>query len=197
MRLSFWLAIIFGCFLWQTSFGQSCGSGKAVFYVFDENGIEEITEYTISFRVVDEDQHWNGDDYIPYGWQLQSFESSVKNEKKNSKPIPFERAYEISASEFDRLLENRRNILEENPQSVVKVSKDSCQNSLTEINVSAKQNKENRLEICTSEGCHLKMVAEIRAEGYQTGYFVSDFICDCNKVYQFRLIRNRPKCLEK
>jgi len=196
ISLAFFVFLLFS----QTSFGQSCGGGTATFHIFDESGSTEIKDVYVALHLVSEDQMWITKDYSGLGWKRQTFDEKTSAKyKKDSSRETFEMAFEIPASEYLRLMKERKAIIEKNPQSIVaEITKDRCDNSLQgSTDIKPREFAKNSIGFCTREGCDFMVVAEIQAKGYETAYFVSEFICGCSKHYEFRLKEKPEKCLDK
>lgn len=192
-KLQTFLVIIFAICCYQTTFAQSCGGGNATFYVFDEDGIQEIKDFKISFHTVSENQNWQFEDAVKFGWKQQTVDEArlEKHENSKRKGGRLQLAYKISASEYSRLMKEREQILKKNPDSFIAKKIDRC----NYYRKSSPINLNESFTICVSEGCNKMVVAEVQAEGYETAYFVDDFTCGCSKTYVFQLQRKRNKCL--
>ena len=179
----------------STIYGQSCGGGKSIFHVYNEGGFIEIKDFYINLHVVSNDQGWRVKDFSKYGWKQQIFDEETIKKYEDPKKYRehLESAFEIPQKEATRLIENWIKLSKENPNSIFTKDKDRCDNWLQESSDTRKQ----PLSFCTVEGCSWMVLAEIQAKGYETAYFVSDFLCGCTKHYEFRLQRKRDKCLPK
>ncbi len=192
MKVKVFLLIIVVTLFFSNIFGQSCGGGTTFFHLFDEDGISEITNYSITLHIVDEDQSWKLDNFEKLGWKRQILDdkTAVKYADKKFDRGSLETAYEISANEYWRLLKIRDELLKKKPESFVGKKINRCNYHEPSL-----IDRDKQFSVCTSEACNLKVVAKIEAEGYETAYYVSDFICGCGKHYEFRLLRKRNKCL--
>lgn len=191
---------IFAVWLFSVAaFGQSCGGGKAFFHVFNEISIYEIKNAYISLRIVDENQDWKNKDLSKLGWKRQIFDDKTAAKYTNSKTHEyFETAFEVPFNEQSRLLQNWIKLSEKDPQSIFAKDTDRCGNSMQGSTEFMKdESGKNLFNICTREGCNWMVLAVVQAKGYETAYFVSDFICGCTKHYEFRLRERRNKCLQK
>lgn len=194
MKIKTFIAIIFISLCFQTTFGQSCGGGNSYFHVFDENGLIEIKDFYFNLHIVSEDQLWRGKDFSKYGWKQQIFDKATRKKYKDPKTHEYlEDAFEIPAKEQSRLIENWIKLSEKNPDSIFAKDKDRCDNWLQ----GSSDTRQKPINVCTIEGCGWMVLLEIQAKGYETAYFVSDFLCGCTKHYEFRLKRKRDKCLPR
>lgn len=193
------LGVIFALFLtisaFQTIYGQSCGSGKSIFHVYEENGFIEIKNFYISLHIVSEDQGWKVKDFNKYGWKRQIFDEETRKKYENAKSHRehLETAYEIPPPEQSRLIQNWIKLSNKYPNDIYAKNKDHCGNFLQE----STDTRKLPFSVCTKEGCSWMVLLEIQAKGYETAYYVSDFLCGCTKHYEFRLNRKRDKCLSK
>lgn len=194
-KLRAFLLIIVVICCYQTAFGQSCGGGNATFYVFDENDIEEIKDFQITFHIVSEDQNWQFQDSGKFGWKRQIVDKKNSDKSPKSKYEGDKRwtAFEISESEYFRLMKEREQILKKNPKSFVNKKIDRCDYYYKSLPLKL----DKPFTICVTEGCNLQVVAKIEAKGYETAYYLSDFTCGCPKFYKFNLVRKRNRCLPK
>lgn len=187
--------LIFLLSIFSSTYGQSCGGGKSIFHVYDENGLFEVKDFYINLHIVSEDQGWKTQNFSKYGWKRQIFDEETENKYKNPKNYReyLENAYEIPAKEATRLLENWIRLSKQRPNSIFTENKDHCGNWLQE----SSDTRKLPFSVCTREGCSWMVLLEIQAKGYETAYFVSDFLCGCTKHYEFRLQRRRDRCLPK
>lgn len=191
MKRSF-IVIILLFSLFTAIYGQSCGGGNSYFHVFDENGLIEIKDFYLNLHIVSEDQLWRGKDFSKYGWKQQIFDEATRKKYKDPKTHEYlEDAFEIPAKEQSRLIENWIKLSEKNLNSIFAKDKDRCDNWLQ----GSSDTRQKPINVCTIEGCGWMVLLEIQAKGYETAYFVSDFLCGCTKHYEFRLKRKRDKCL--
>ena len=191
MKNSFILTILLFS-LFTVSYGQSCGGGKSYFHIFDENGLTEIKDFYFNLHIVSEDQSWRGKDFSKFGWKQQIFDEATRKKYESPKTHEyFEDAFEIPQKEQSRLIQNWIKLSEKNPDSIFAKDKDRCDNWLQ----GSSDTKQKPINVCTIEGCSWMVLLEIQAKGYETAYFVSDFLCGCTKHYEFRLKRKRDKCL--
>lgn len=58
-------------FIATTTYGQSCGGGTVAFHIFNNSGLIEIKDYSVSLYVVSEDQSWQSKDFSNFGWKRQ------------------------------------------------------------------------------------------------------------------------------
>lgn len=181
--------------LFSINYGQSCGSGKSIFHVYDENGLFEVKDFYINLHIVSEDQGWKGQDFSQYGWKRQIFdkETHKKYEDPRNYREHLETAFEIPPNEATRLIENWIKLSKKYPNEIYAENKDHCGNWLQESSDTRKM----PFSVCTREGCNWMVLLEIQAKDFETAYFVSDFLCGCTKHYEFRLNRKRDKCLPK
>lgn len=188
-KLKSFLVIVIAICCYQTTFGQSCGGGNASFYVSDKNGIQQIKKFQISFHIVSENQDWRSQDLSKFGWKRQIF-AEKRLEKYKKRGDSLELAFEIPPAEYSRLMKEREQILKKNPDSVVTKKIDRCDYYREKPLLS----QDEPLTICIREGCSFMVVAEVQAEGYEIGYYISNFTCGCPKHYEFRLRKKRDKC---
>ncbi|MCU0238023.1 MAG: hypothetical protein MUC29_01160 [Pyrinomonadaceae bacterium] len=188
MKLKVFFLIIVVTFFFSNTFGQSCGGGNAIFHIFDENDIEEIKDFNISFHIVSEDQNWQFQDFSKFSWKQQIFDK--KTLEKGDK---FKSAFEISATEYWRLIKEREQILIKKPKSFVSKEIDRCNYYQKSFPI----NLDKPFTICVTEGCNFMVVAQVQAKGYETAYYLDNFACGCSKSYKFNLQRKRNKCLPK
>lgn len=188
-RLIIFSLLIF-CLL-TINYGQSCGGGTATFHIYNESGLVEIKDFYVSLHIVSEEQDWRGKDFSKFGWKRQIFDKKTiaKYESLRNHREHLESAFEIPSKEFHRLFQERQKILEKNPKSIVATEKDRCGNFMQD----SSDTRQKPFNVCTREGCSYMVVAQIQAKGYETAYFVSDFICGCTKHYEFRLQKKRAK----
>lgn len=181
--------------LLATHYGQSCGGGKSIFHVYDENGIIEVKDFYINLHIVSEDQGWKVKDFSKYGWKRQIFDQETRKKYEDPKKYRehLETAFEIPPNEAARLIENWIKLSKKYPNEIYAKNKDHCGNWLQESSDTRKM----PFSFCTREGCSWMVLAEIQAKGYETANYVSDFICGCTKHYEFRLKPKRDKCLPK
>lgn len=194
-KLNAFLAIILAVLAFHTIHGQSCGVGKSIFHVYEENGFIEVKDFYISLHIVSEDQGWKTQNFSKYGWKRQIFDEETH--KKYEKPKKYrehlETAYEIPLQEQSKLIQNWSKLSKKYPNEIYAKNKDHCGNWLQ---VSSDTRK-LPFSVCTREGCSWMVLLEIQAKGYETAYYVSDFLCGCTKHYEFRLNRKHDKCLPK
>ncbi|MEK7723655.1 MAG: hypothetical protein AAB336_04850 [Acidobacteriota bacterium] len=191
-KLNVFLAIIFLISTFQTSYGQSCGGGTSTFHVYDENGFIEVTDFYINLHIVSEDQGWKVKDFSKYGWKRQIFSEETHKKYKNSKES-LKTAFEIPPNEQSRLIQNWIKLAKKYPNDIYAKNKDHCGNWLQE----STDTRKKPFSVCTREGCSWMVLLEIQAKGYETAYYVSDFLCGCTKHYEFRLKQKRDRCLPK
>lgn len=179
----------------STIYGQSCGSGKSIFHVYDENGLIEVKDFYFNLHIVSEDQGWKVQNFSIYGWKRQIFDEETQKKYKDPKNYRerLETAFEIPTKEASRLIENWIKLSKKYPNEIYAENKDHCGNWLQ----GSSDTRKLPFGVCTLEGCSWMVLLEIQAKGYETAHFVSDFLCGCTKHYEFRLQRKRDKCLPK
>lgn len=189
------LLIILSICCYQSTFGQRCGAGNATFYVSDDNEMQEVENFKISFHTVSEDQNWQYKNADKFGWKLQTFDEKLLDQFFDSKKITqkLAYAYEISYAEYSRLLSQRTQIIKDKPDSFVAKNIERCniyrRNTPPDL--------EDLFTLCVTEGCNKMVVAEVSADGYETAYYLDNFTCGCSKTYRLKLKRKRNRCLPK
>ncbi len=193
--LNFSFALI--CLLSQSSFSQSCGSGKSFFHVFSEDDSVELRKVYISLHVVDANQDWHKKDFRNRGWKEQEYSEEAAKKYTNRKARSvYERAFEIPLQEESRLMQNWMKLSRKHPNSIFTAEKDRCGNWMQGSSEFMNDVFGKPIfNTCTREGCRWMVLAVIQAKDHLPGYFVSDFICGCTKHYEFRLRKRRDKCL--
>lgn len=166
----------------QDSSAQSCGAGVATFFFPDSAGARVIPNVRMSLLTASNDQSWFMEP--PKDWhELDARETEIAPQilaaVETTKLGYLDRAWQIDEKIYDSLLAQRRTLLTTPINDYVAESDERASTFV--------EKEDGFPRIRTREGCAWMVVGKFEADGYETGYYVSQFTCGCNKRYVFRL----------